>query len=110
MTEPNGEVVYDGTNNKEGRTYTLSGGMVLNWDVWVNEPFFESHAKIESASDAYKSVLSDVGCTLPILMIMMYVSLRKLWTGPILALVVNLVNPVFLIPKKMLAVMKIILK
>ena len=66
MTEPNGEVVYDGTNNKEGRTYTLSGGQVLNWDVWVNEPFFESHAKIESASDAYKSVLSDVGCTLPI--------------------------------------------
>ena len=66
MTEPNGVVVYDGTNNKEGRTYTLSGGQVLNWDVWVNEPFFESHAKIESASDAYKSVLSDVGCTLPI--------------------------------------------
>lgn len=66
MTESDGTYVYDGTNNEEGRTYTLSGGQVLDWDVWRDEPFFESHAEIQSASDAYKNVLSDVGCTMPI--------------------------------------------
>lgn len=66
MTEANGTYVYDGTDNTKGRTYVLSGGQVLDWEVWRDQPFFESGAKIETAADSYKSVLSDVGCTMPI--------------------------------------------
>ncbi|MDO4159452.1 MAG: T9SS type A sorting domain-containing protein [Prevotellaceae bacterium] len=46
-------------------TYSLSGGQVLDWDVFVSEPFFESYANIESAELAYKTVLSDVGANQP---------------------------------------------
>ncbi len=36
------------------------------YDPFVTEPFFASFATVETAKDAYKSVLSDVGCTLPL--------------------------------------------
>ena len=39
---------------------------IVDWEVFVNQPFFPSHARLETAQDAYKSVLSDVGCTLPV--------------------------------------------
>ena len=42
--------------------YTLSGGQKLDWTVFVDQPFFESHAVIETAETAYRNVLSDVGC------------------------------------------------
>lgn len=35
------------------------------YDPFVTEPFFESFATVHTAKDAYKAVLSDVGCTLP---------------------------------------------
>ena len=57
--------VFDGTDDTKGRQYTLSNGQVLDWAVWNSEPFFESQANIESARNAYKSVLSDVGCNMP---------------------------------------------
>ncbi|MBQ8190805.1 MAG: T9SS type A sorting domain-containing protein [Bacteroidaceae bacterium] len=55
------------TQDKENVTYRtkVSGGQVVNWDVFVDEPFFESHATIEPAKLAYKTVLSDVGCNQP---------------------------------------------
>lgn len=46
--------------------YSLYGTMDFNWEIFVKEPFFPSYAKIESAYDASKSVLSDVGATMPI--------------------------------------------
>ncbi len=46
-------------------TYTLSNGQVLDWDVFVTEPFFESYATIEPTRLAYKTVLSDVGANQP---------------------------------------------
>jgi len=35
------------------------------YDLWVDQPFFPSHAQIDSAEEAYKKVLSDVGCQVP---------------------------------------------
>ena len=57
------------THDKEGVTYKykLSGKQVLNWDVFVDAPFFESHATIEPAQKAFKTVLSDVGANQPCL-------------------------------------------
>lgn len=47
--------------------YELSGGQVLDWTVFVNKPYFDSRATVETARAAFKNVLSDVGCSLPIL-------------------------------------------
>ena len=65
----NGTILCDSTlqDSACARRYTLSGGQILNWKVFVNQPYFPSYAKIESATDAYKSVLSDAGCTQPLL-------------------------------------------
>lgn len=61
-----GSFQCDGTDNTCSRTYTLSNGQILDWDVFVDEPFFPSWANIHSARDAYKLVLSDVGCRQPV--------------------------------------------
>lgn len=66
LQNPSGTVTCDGTDNTCSRTYVTSNGQVVNWTVFVDKPFFPSFAKIESAKDAYKSVLSDVGCNMPI--------------------------------------------
>ncbi len=42
-----------------------TNGQVVNWDVFVDQPFFESYATIEPAKLAFKTVLSDVGCNQP---------------------------------------------
>lgn len=60
--------VFDESNQEKGRT--PNGADEARYDElyykqWVDEPFFPSYAKMESARDAYKNVLSDVGCTLP---------------------------------------------
>ena len=62
-----GSFTCDGTKDDCGRKYTLSGGQVLDWTVWASSPFFASEAKIQSAKEAYKDVLSDVGMTMPVL-------------------------------------------
>lgn len=45
--------------------YETSGGQVVDWDVFVSEPFFPSYATVETAKLAFKTVLSDVGATQP---------------------------------------------
>ncbi|MFO7656442.1 MAG: T9SS type A sorting domain-containing protein [Bacteroidales bacterium] len=61
-----GSLACDGTDNTCSRTYELSGGQILDWEVFVDQPFFESDATIHDAKDAYKLVLSDVGCNQPV--------------------------------------------
>lgn len=57
------------TRDAEGVTYKyrLSGKQKLDWDVFVDKPFFESHATVEPAQKAFKTVLSDVGANQPCL-------------------------------------------
>lgn len=56
------------TADKLDDTYKLNirdGRTSLDWEPWSKTPFFPSHATIETAQEAYKSVLSDVGANLP---------------------------------------------
>jgi len=54
---------FDEANQAAGKT---TSGVPFAYSPWVNTPFFESDATIQSAKDAYKLVLSDVGCTQPV--------------------------------------------
>ena len=57
------------STDKLNDTYRLSiddGRGSIDWDAFVDAPYFPSYAKIESAQEAYKSVLSDVGANLPL--------------------------------------------
>jgi hypothetical protein len=65
LQRADGSITCDGTDDACGRTYALSGGQVLDWDVWVTQPFFPSYATLHTAQEAYKQVLSDVGATQP---------------------------------------------
>jgi hypothetical protein len=38
-----------------------------NYPIWVGAPFFPSYATIDTATNAYKLVLSDVGCNQPLI-------------------------------------------
>lgn len=43
-----------------------TSGSPKGYNAWVSSPFFPSHATLQSAKDAYKDVLSDVGMTQPV--------------------------------------------
>lgn len=54
---------FDGHNQADGRKESGKA----DYQTFVDKPFFEPYVTTESAADAYKDVLSDVGCTLPVL-------------------------------------------
>ena len=62
--------VFDENSQEKGRTPNGSKEKENDekwYKQWVDEPFFPSYAKIESARDAYKTVLCDVGANMPVL-------------------------------------------
>lgn len=44
---------------------SIASSQTVDWDYFVDEPFFPSYATIHSPKDAYKIVLSDAGATMP---------------------------------------------
>lgn len=57
---------FDETNQEDGRRYTIKNSAVVDWETFVDEPFFESYVNTQTAKAAYKNVLSDVGCVQPV--------------------------------------------
>ncbi|SHG16745.1 Por secretion system C-terminal sorting domain-containing protein [Flavobacterium fluvii] len=56
---------FNETNQELGRRSRLSNGVTINYETFVTTPFFPSYVTTQSAANAYKIVLSDVGCTQP---------------------------------------------
>lgn len=56
---------FDTSNQDQGRRSIVSSGITVNYETFVNTPFFPSYVTTQSAANAYKIVLSDVGCTQP---------------------------------------------
>jgi hypothetical protein len=55
---------FDETSQDKGRKYT---GTPNGYTPWVTSAFFPSYAKLQTAGEAWKDVLSDVGCVAPVL-------------------------------------------
>ncbi|MFD1606017.1 T9SS type A sorting domain-containing protein [Flavobacterium artemisiae] len=53
---------FDESNQTAGRK---ASGVAITFENFVNTPFFPSYVTTQSAKNAYKIVLSDVGCTQP---------------------------------------------
>lgn len=57
---------FDVKNQEKGRKFTVSNKAIVDYDVFLSKPFFESHVNTQSAEAAYKNVLSDVGANQPV--------------------------------------------
>ncbi|MBS7229553.1 T9SS C-terminal target domain-containing protein [Flavobacterium psychroterrae] len=64
----NGNVMpgyFDEKSQEKGRKMTISGKEIVEYETFVDKPFFESFVETQSAKAAYKNVLSDVGANQP---------------------------------------------
>jgi hypothetical protein len=57
---------FDEKNQEKGRKETFSNGDSKKYEAFVSQPFFPAHVKTQSAKEAYKNVLSDVGSNQPV--------------------------------------------
>lgn len=57
---------FDESNQEEGRKTTITNNEEVDYDTFVDQPFFPSHVETQSAREAYKRVLSDVGSNRPL--------------------------------------------
>jgi hypothetical protein len=55
--------VFDETTQTKGRKYS---GTPNGYSPWADSSFFPSYAETQTAGEAYKQVLSDVGCNQPV--------------------------------------------
>lgn len=67
LQKTDGSYVCDGTDDDCGHRTTTSNGQVVDWTVFQDKAFFPSYASVQSATAAYKDVLSDVGQRMPVL-------------------------------------------
>jgi hypothetical protein len=56
---------FNEKNQEKGRKFTLSNKAIVDYPVFLPKPFFESYVNTQTASAAYKDVLSDVGANQP---------------------------------------------
>ena len=66
----NGNVMpgYFGESTQSvGRRSVVSSGITVDYETFVDAPFFPSYVTTQTALGAYKSVLSDTGCNRPLL-------------------------------------------
>ncbi|WP_410493116.1 polysaccharide lyase family 1 protein [Catalinimonas alkaloidigena] len=57
---------FDEQNQEAGRKATTTNQEVVEYETFVDAPFFESHVTTQPAWQAYKDVLSDIGANRPL--------------------------------------------
>ncbi len=56
---------FDEKTQDKGRKMTITNKEMVEYETFVNKPFFDSFVATQSANGAYKNVLSDVGANQP---------------------------------------------
>lgn len=58
---------FDENSQTLGRNMTIRNGEIVNYETFVDTPFFPSYVNTQTAYNAYKNVLSNVGANQPVI-------------------------------------------